>query len=404
MKVFSGLPNSLTVRHYDVTEPSCVWSLQGPGLTVFWQGERPVGHILQSFEGAPYNAGIRGFAPLDERPERAPTLGATIVICTRDRPDDLERCLRSLKYQTYQPEEVIVVDNASSDLRTRDVALAAGVTYVREDRPGLDVARNTGALAANSDIVAYADDDEILHVRWLERLVAAFDEPGLMAVTGLVLPAELDADAQTHFETYWSFGHGYERRDFRAAEFAASPKRVFPAWTIGAGASMAFRREIFEHVGLFDERLDAGRAGCSGDSEYWYRILAAGYDCRYEPSAVSFHFHRRTNEALARQIFNYMRGHSAALLVQHERTGIRANLSRAFWFLPRWYLLRIGYVLLGGRESRDAFFLKQEIMGYFSGILFYVREPRPDPTHDRSSPRFYRHSRTQRREHVADGV
>ena len=403
MKIFSGLPNSPTVRHYEVTEPSCVWSLHGPGLTVFWQGEQPVGHILQASEGAPYNAGVRGFVPIDDRLGRAPSLRASVVICTRDRPDDIERCLGSLKLQTYRPEEIIVVDNASRDLRTRDVALAAGVTYVREDRPGLDVARNTGALAAGADIVAYADDDEIFHPRWLERLVAAFDEPSLMAVTGLILPAELDTDAQTHFETYWSFGHGYERREFRAADFAATRQQAFPVWTIGAGASMAFRREVFEHVGLFDERLDAGRAGCSGDSEYWYRILAAGYDCRYEPSAVSFHFHRRSSDALSRQIFNYMRGHSAALLVQYERTGIRSNLTRALWHMPLWYIKRVGNALLGRNRSRDVF-LKQEIMGYFSGILFYVREPRPDPTHDRSSPRFYRHSRAQRSEHVADGV
>ena len=166
--------------------------------------------------------------------------------------------------------------------------------------------------------MAYADDDVIVHSRWLERLVAAFDQPELGSVMGLVLPAELATEAQRHFETYWSFGRGYLRRDYDAASFATYTDCVFPAWTVGAGASMAFRREIFDRVGFFDERLDAGQAGCSGDSELWYRLLANGYSCRYEPRSVAFHFHRRTLEALSSQIFYYMRGHAAALLVQHE--------------------------------------------------------------------------------------
>src|SRR5262249_16047487 len=158
------------------------------------------------------------------------------------------------------------------------------------------------------------------------------------AVTGLVLPAEIATEAQRHFETYWSFGQGYVRQIFRATDFNASRHVVFPAWKIGAGASMAFRREVFDRAGFFDDRLDVGQAGLSGDSEFWYRLLANGYDCVYEPSSVAFHFHRRSMEGLSRQIYSYMRGHSAALLVQYERTRITANLKQAFKWMPLWYL------------------------------------------------------------------
>ncbi len=243
-------------------------------------------------------------------------------------------------------------------------------SYVREDRAGLDFARNTGASRATSEIVAYTDDDVLLHPRWLERLVGAFDHPQIQAVTGLVLPAELATEAQLHFETYWSFGKGYHRQDFDTARFAAHAHWVFPAWEVGAGASMAFRREIFDRVGFFDERLDVGQAGCSGDSEFWYRLLAEGYSCRYEPSSVAFHFHRRTMECLSSQIFHYMRGHAAALLVQHERTGIAANRTQAFYRMPRWYGRRLWNRLRGKRTPADRF-LKEEILGYLSGLLFY---------------------------------
>jgi GT2 family glycosyltransferase len=346
-------------------------------MVVYWWKDRPVGHEVIDHDGTKHATGLVDPVTLEavrneERAARVPQLTASVVICTRDRPDALRRCLASLHRQTFPPREVIVVDNASGDARTRDVALGGGATYVREDRVGLDFARNAGVRLASAEIVAYTDDDVVLHRRWLEGLVAAFDIPEIAAVTGLVLPAELATDAQRHFETYWSFGRGYRRKDYDPASFAAHTDSVFPAWEIGAGASMAFRRTIFEQIGHFDERLDVGQAGCSGDSELWYRIIAAGYTCRYEPRSVAFHFHRRSIEGLANQIYHYMRGHAAALLVQHERTGIAANRVQAWWRMPRWYGGRLKRRLQGVRVPEDRF-LREEITGYLSGLLFYVR-------------------------------
>jgi GT2 family glycosyltransferase len=278
------------------------------------------------------------------------------------------------------PDQVVVVDNAScDDGRTRAVARAAGVDYVREDRPGLDVARNRGVRAATGDIVAFTDDDVRLHPRWLERLTAAFDVDGILAVTGLVLPAELETAAQLHFENYWGFGRGYRPIDFGADFFRVDRTHGCPAWDIGAGASMAFRREAFQRAGLFDERLDVGAAGCSGDSEYWHRVLFHGGTCRYEPGAVAFHYHRREFAGLSRQIFAYMRGHAAALLVQYERSGNLGNLRRALATMPAQYARRWLRRSLRGRAESDLL-LAEESRGFVAGLLFYARAPRPGHT------------------------
>jgi glycosyltransferase involved in cell wall biosynthesis len=98
------------------------------------------------------------------------------------------------------------------------------------ERPGLDFARNAGAGAANGEIVAYTDDDVQLHPRWLDRLVSAFDTPEVMAVTGLVLPAELETEAQLHFETYWGFGRGYRRIDFSSVFFESDAQNLVSRW------------------------------------------------------------------------------------------------------------------------------------------------------------------------------
>jgi GT2 family glycosyltransferase len=255
------------------------------------------------------------------------------------------------------------------------VAAAGGACYVREDRPGLDIARNAAARLATGEIVAYTDDDVELQERWLERLVGAFERPEIVAVTGLVLPVELETEAQRHFETYWGFGRGYRPIDFGPAFYAADRRTSCPSWEIGAGANMAFRRDLFAKIGFFDERLDVGAAGCSGDSEFWHRALGGGLTCRYEPSAVAFHRHRRDADALSRQIFHYMRGHAAALMVQFERSGNLGNLHRAFLALPSFYFRRLARRFIAGPAERDRY-LQQEIAGFASGLLFYARQRR----------------------------
>lgn len=372
-----ALAGLIGVSHVDLDVPGArSVASDGSAMTIFWRSGFPVGHILRLDDGRErkVESGQRPGRPSD----LLHSLSASVVICTRDRPDELARCLASLPQQSFRPNEIVVVDNASKDGRTREVAMAAGVVYVREDRPGLDFARNTGAKAATGDIIAYTDDDVLLHPRWLEHLVAAFDAPQIGAVTGLVLPAELETQAQRQFESFWSFGQGYDRIDHRAADFALTAKeQVFPAWKVGAGASMAFRRDVFDKVGFFDERLDVGQAGCSGDSEFWYRLLAKGIDCRYEPTAVAFHFHRRAMDGLSFQIYSYMRGHAAALMVQNERTGLRCNRRQALWNMPRWYMGRIWRRARRGPVLEDIF-LRQEIGGYAAGLIFYFRQKRPD--------------------------
>ncbi|MBS0547253.1 MAG: glycosyltransferase [Proteobacteria bacterium] len=371
----------------ELADPDGTLAIDRPGwrATLWWR-ERPIGHV----EGATPPDGLieirdllahTDSAALAEARQRAAEtppapVSLSVVVCTRDRPTELARCLDSLRRQTRPADEIVVVDNGSADARTREAAEAHGARYVREDRVGLDIARNRGARTATGAIVAYTDDDVIADMRWLERLVAAFDSPAIAVVTGLVLPAELDTEAQAHFETYWGFGRGYRRIDFGTDFFAQDSLTGAPVWQIGTGANMAFRREVFQTVGLFDERLCHGAAGCSGDTEFWHRVLRGGGTCRYEPGAVVRHFHRRDMAALSRQIHSYMRGHAAALLIQYERSGNRGNLRRALAHMPLLYARRLaGH--LRHRGARHDRFLWQEIGGYVSGLLYYLRAPRP---------------------------
>lgn len=380
-------PDRAEILHVDLQAPLEPLRAEFPLYwMIFWWGDRPVGqHELAADIGEAIDLEALAAKAVDAEGLRAAQAAAasgvhaleggrvSVVICTRDRPVELARCLASLQRQSRPPDEIVVVDNASVDLRTRDAALAAGVGYVREDRPGLDIARNSGALAATGDLVFYTDDDVALHPHWLARMVGAFDAD-IDAVTGIVLPGELETNAQWHFERYWGFGKGFRRVDFGADFFAADRVDGCPAWEVGAGASMGFRASVFREVGLFDERLDVGAAGCSGDSEYWHRLLSHGRRCRYDPAAVAYHFHRRDIEGLRKQLRAYMRGHSAALLVQYERSGNRGNLRRLLWVMPQWFMRRWLSRRPAATSNR---FLRDEVAGYLSGIGFYLSAPRP---------------------------
>ncbi|MEZ4694945.1 MAG: glycosyltransferase [Rhodothermales bacterium] len=296
----------------------------------------------------------------------------TVVVCTRDRPEHLSRCLASLDRLRTSPKEIVVVDNASRTDDTREVVAGhANARYIREDRPGLDVARNTGFVTASSELVAFTDDDVAIEPTWLDGIARGFSDPSIDGVTGLVLAGELETEAQELFERYWSFNRGYIPVLFGTDYFEATRHFGTPAWEIGAGANMAFRRSVFDRIGGFDERLDVGAAGCSGDSEYWHRMLTAGMTIRYEPTAVVRHYHRRDENGLRKQLHDYMRGHTAALLVQNEKTGGHGNLRRLFVSLPNYYG-RLAVKRAINRNPKRGRYLFDEIAGYFSGIRFYL--------------------------------
>jgi len=312
------------------------------------------------------------YLPID-LPEKA---NVSVVICTRNRSESLKACLNSLHQQVCMPQEIIVVDNAPTDDSTKIVSEQfSGVTYCREVRPGLDIARNTGAKQAKHPIVAYTDDDVQVHRFWTYNVWETFLDENIHAITGLVISTSLDTESQQIFEKYWGFNKGY-RDIFFTNEFLNTgfAPRV---WEIGAGANMAFRKQALENVGFFDERLDVGAAGCSGDSEIWYRILTSGYTIQYTPRTVVFHEHRKEISALHKQVFNYMRGHAASVLIQHVQNKNAGYKKYLYHDLSKYYmqLFRQGFPTYSFRYQT----LYSEIKGIISGIRFF-RKNKKNPT------------------------
>jgi GT2 family glycosyltransferase/SAM-dependent methyltransferase len=298
----------------------------------------------------------------------------SVIVCTRARPESLRRTLEGLEAQRARPGAIVVVDNDPQGVSARAVvADFPRVRLIEEPRPGLSRARNAGLRAVRTSFIAFTDDDAMPHPAWAAQVVRVLRrDPSTLGVTGLVIPAELHTDGAVRFEERSGFGQGYLPRRYDTRWFHGQRWKATPAWKVGAGANMAFRREVFERVGGFDERLGAGASGCSEDSELWYRLLADGGAIEYEPAAVVFHHHRTGAEQVASLMEAYSEGHVSALFVQFARHPHPGDLLRVGFRLPWYYATRR---LRHGRDPIDA----AEIRGYRAGLRHWSEALRATP-------------------------
>ena len=313
---------------------------------------------------------------------RGPQPLMTVAVCTRDRTADLAICLRALSNLNYPELDILIVDNAPSTDATERLIRTdfPNVRYACEPRPGLDWARNRAILEARGEIIAYTDDDVVVDRGWAGSIARVFGENSeVMAVTGLVVPYELETEAQILFEMYGGFGRGFERKWYRL-DREISPRETYHlgAGAFGTGANMAYRRSLFDRIGTFDPALDVGTVtNGGGDLDMFFRVLQEGHTLVYEPSAVVRHRHRREYGQLKTQISNNGIGFysylvRAAIHFPRERIAI---LRLALWWLWWWNVRRLIISLTRpGLFPRDL--ILAELQGSFKGLVRYMKARR----------------------------
>jgi glycosyltransferase involved in cell wall biosynthesis len=299
----------------------------------------------------------------------------SIVVASRNRPERLARCLKSLcAQQTNFPVEIIVVDNDPASGLTRPVVKSfPGVRCVDEPVQGLAHARNTGFRAALGDILVATDDDVVTPGFWLREIVQPFRFAHIGVVTGQVVPLALDHEEQRAFEAQGGLGKG--RQSFEVGiDWLAKNKWQPPrAWDLGATANAAFRRSLLADpaVGLLPETLGPGTPAGGGEDAYlFYRAVVTGYSVYYEAAAMLQHEHRSNAAALRRQMFDYARGHVSYLLTTVVRDRDFRALVRLVTVLPAWHLWRLlsPFIRLGYRRRIVA----AEIAGFLVGPVSWL--------------------------------
>jgi glycosyltransferase involved in cell wall biosynthesis len=242
----------------------------------------------------------------------------SVVLCTLNGAARLDRCLAAVRRQSLGRRlQLIVVDDGSSD-NSAEVAATYGAQVVRHPvNRGPGPARNTGIAVAQAPIIAILDDDCEPEPEWAERLLSGFRE-GVVGVGGPALPEPghgyfdgylernnplqpLEIDLASSTRVVYRFG----RYLLRNARSRPSGPRVVHAF---ATANGAFRAEVLQKLGGFDENFRGGEGGEDLDlclrigDEYGPGAL------RFEPSAVLRHHFDTDPRALLRRCRSYGTG------------------------------------------------------------------------------------------------
>ncbi len=237
----------------------------------------------------------------------------SVIIATMNRPDDLEKALRSVFNQTRLPEELWIIDQ-STDAKSKDLvamltkefaSTRARLHYVTQEEKSLVKARNRGIDLAQGDIVSFLDDDIVLDGDYFEKIMRVFEkDTQVVALSGNARVREAWFGWKwrlrqalhhlfliNHYDgrmTWSGFGHPiYEREIDRVHEVEFLP-----------GCNMNYRRDA-----LKGERFDEFFVGYSyrEDAEFSYRISKKGR-VRMLPDAKLWHNYSTSNRLTEAQL------------------------------------------------------------------------------------------------------
>ena len=161
----------------------------------------------------------------------------SVVVATYDRHDRLSALVESLRLQSCTDFELIIVDQSEKPWADRDAVHGLDLHYIHTDVKGAVSARNTGALFARGEVIAFTDDDCQPLFNWLESAIPYFADPGTVGIEGLIMSDRWDDPDFRAVTNIGLQGEGFMTEGFMTA-------------------NLFLRREIFAAIDGFDERFD----------------------------------------------------------------------------------------------------------------------------------------------------
>jgi len=212
---------------------------------------------------------------------------ASVIIPVFNGEKTIRPALEALLAQTYPHQEIIVVDDGSTDRTGEIVRGFNGVIYILQQNAGPATARNAGARQARGEIICFTDADCLAHPDWVERLVRAFGSEEIGAVAGSYGIANNENLLARCV---------HEEIVYRHEKFLKDFVRAFGSY------NCAIKKKVFDGVGGFDERY----RGASGeDNDLSYKILKSGQKIFFEKAALVDHYHPTQLENYLRSQFQH---------------------------------------------------------------------------------------------------
>lgn len=289
----------------------------------------------------------------------------SVLVATRNRAVDLRKCVVSLLASSYQPFEVIVVDQSPT---VTTLPVDPRLTVISTTSVGKTSALNIGLKRARGAVLAFTDDDCTVPPEWIGRGVERLHaHPDVGLIFGALTPAPHDPAVSlipSFMPPAFEVHKGLAEAQVRA----------------GAGANMFARRALFDAVAGFDERLGPGAEFRSCEEfDLYYRTLASGFAVVRDPDNPVVHWGVRstTDGSGERLIRDYWFG-EGAVLGKHARARHQQALkltARTFGLELRWAIMslaRLRGTNLLRASSWAAGFLKGVTMGLDASSQFFA--------------------------------
>lgn len=212
----------------------------------------------------------------------------------KDAGPEISEFLASVRSQTRQPDEVVIVDGGSTDGTVEVLQSTEGIEVISEPGANISRGRNLAIRKATSDVIAVSDADCVLAPDWLETILAPI-EAGAEVSAGFYRPITTSL------------------LELCAAAVSVPERDELREGWMPSARSIAFRRETFEKAGGYPEWLNVGE-----DMFLNHRMVAVGARIRLAPEAIAYWRVRPTLSATWRQYAGYAEGDAIAGMYPHR--------------------------------------------------------------------------------------
>jgi glycosyltransferase involved in cell wall biosynthesis len=237
-------------------------------------------------------------------PEPLPRI--SVIICTRNRPQDISLCLPTVLECEYPDFDVVLIDQSTDENTAQQIEELGhkhgNLDYLHTSTVGKSIALNLGIARAKGEILAFTDDDCEVTTGWLSAIAQEFaSSKDTDIVFGPVLPSPALDGLQNIYVPSWSFT---EARDVRPSEIC------------GMGANMALRRRVLsseQGPPLYDALLGPGAPfPAAEEGDFCYRLRLSGARAALRPSLRLYHRAYRTTSFWQKVVYGYGMGDAGA--------------------------------------------------------------------------------------------
>lgn len=215
----------------------------------------------------------------------------SVILCTYNRERYIYNVLESIAAGGYEDYEIVLVNNNSTDGTEGECQRFANdhpevtMRYCMEKQQGLSYARNRGIVESQGEVLVYVDDDAVVNREYLQTYAEFFNRNKEAVAAGGPITPRYDGCEEPSWMSH------YTRQLVTGELNLGSREREFPRGAFPGGGNAAYRKSVFDAVGLFNVEL--GRKGNSligaEEKDLFDKMTTRGMKFYYLPNAILYH-------------------------------------------------------------------------------------------------------------------